>query len=119
MHRVFVYGQEGGREQGAREYNQQRSVDLLTVRRFRERIEYLDRQITLAATGGLVTMLAQSGSRTLAGGAHFETPMQIARGDAAVLSEVFQRQFDLPLLSEFFREGPVLAYFEFALPATD
>ncbi|MCX6997011.1 MAG: DUF935 family protein [Kiritimatiellaeota bacterium] len=86
---------------------------------FLERIEYLDRQITVAATGGLLTMLAQSGSGTLAGGAHMETFRQIARGDAAMLSEVFQQQFDLPLLAEFFPGEPVLAYFEFAPAATD
>jgi phage gp29-like protein len=81
---------------------------------FRERIEYLDRQITLVATGGLLTMLTQSGSGTLAGNAHAETFMQIARSDAAMLSEVLQKHFDLPLLSEFFPGQPVLAYFEFA-----
>ncbi len=86
---------------------------------FLERIEYLDRQITLAATGGLLTMLAQSGAGTLAGNAHMETFRQVARGDAAMLSEVFQRQFDGPLLAEFFPGERVLAYFEFAPPATD
>jgi len=86
---------------------------------FLERLEYLDRQITVAATGGLLTMLAQSGSGTLAGNAHMETFRQIARGDAAMLSEVFQQQFDLPLLAEFFPGEPVLAYFEFAPAATD
>ena len=81
---------------------------------FRERIEYLDRQITLVATGGLLTMLTQSGSGTLAGNAHADTFMQIARSDAAMLSEVLQKHFDLPLISEFFPGQPVLAYFEFA-----
>jgi phage gp29-like protein len=84
---------------------------------FRERIEYLDRQITLVATGGLLTMLTQSGSGTLAGEAHTETFMQIARGDALTVSEVFQKHLDTPLLAEFFPGQPVLAYFEFAPPA--
>jgi phage gp29-like protein len=84
---------------------------------FMEHIDYIDRQITLAATGGLLTMLAQSGSGTLAGNAHSETFLQIARSDAAILSEVFQTQFDTPLLREFFPDQPVLAYFEFAPPA--
>jgi len=69
---------------------------------FKERIEYLDRQITLVATGGLLTMLAESGSGTLAGNAHSETFMQIARGDALTVSEVLQRHLDAPLLAEFF-----------------
>jgi phage gp29-like protein len=81
---------------------------------FRERLEYLDRQITLVATGGLLTMLAQSGSGTLAGTAHTDTFTQIARGDAAMLSEVLQQHFDTPLLREFFPDRPVHAYFEFA-----
>ncbi len=81
---------------------------------FRERLEYLDRQMTLVATGGLLTMLTQSGSGTLAGNAHADTFMQIARSDAAMLSEVMQNYFDVPLLAEFFPDQPVHAYFEFA-----
>ena len=86
---------------------------------FLERIEYLDRQITLAATGGLLTMLAESGSGTLAGNAHADTFLQIARSDAALLSGIMQDQFDGPLLREYFPGEPVLAYFEFAPPAAD
>jgi len=32
---------------------------------FRDHLDYLDRQITLLGTGGLLTMLAESGSGTL------------------------------------------------------
>ena len=84
---------------------------------FRDRLEYLDRQITLVATGGLLTMLTEPGSGTLAGNAHTDTFLQIARSDAAMVSEVMQKHFDLPLLSEFFPGQPVHAYFEFA-PST-
>jgi hypothetical protein len=45
--------------------------------------------------------------------------LQIARSDAAVLSGVFQEQFDTPLLRQFFPDQPILAYFEFAPPAAD
>jgi phage gp29-like protein len=86
---------------------------------FLEHIDYIDRQITLAATGGLLTMLAESGSGTLAGNAHSDTFMQIARSDAALLSGLFQEQFDAPLLREYFPDQPILAYFEFAPPAAD
>ena len=86
---------------------------------FLEHIDYIDRQITLAATGGLLTMLAESGSGTLAGNAHSDTFLQIARSDAAMLSELFQEQFDTPLLMEYFPNHPILAYFEFAPPAAD
>ena len=64
-----------------------------------------------------MTMLAEAGSGTLAGNAHSETFLQIARGDAAALSEVLQRDIDLPLLTEAFPGWPVQAYFEFAPPA--
>ena len=81
---------------------------------FIERIDYLDRQLVLAGTGGLLTMLTQAGSGTLAGGAHQDTFTQIAEADAATLSGVFQEQFDLPLLRAFYPDEEVLAYFEFA-----
>ena len=86
---------------------------------FLEHIDYIDRQITLAATGGLLTMLAEAGSGTLAGTAHSDTFLQIARSDAALLSGLFQEQFDTPLLREYFPDQPILAYFEFAPPAAD
>lgn len=81
---------------------------------FKEHLEYIDRQIAMVGTGGLLTMMAQPGAGTLAGNAHTETFLQIARGDAATLSEVLQREIDLPLLSEAFPGWPVQAYFEFA-----
>lgn len=37
---------------------------------FQERIEYCDKQIVMAAMGGLLTMLAESSTGTLAGNAH-------------------------------------------------
>ncbi len=69
---------------------------------FLEHIEYLDRQMVIAATGGLLRMLAESGSGTLAGGAHTETFMQIACSDAVTLSAVLQRDIDKPLLDAIF-----------------
>ncbi len=86
---------------------------------FLEHINYLDKQITVAATGGLLTVLSEAGSGTLAGSAHTETFMQIARSDAVLLSGVLQRDFDVPLLNAFFPGKPVLAYFEFAPVASD
>lgn len=84
---------------------------------FREQLDYLDRQVTMVGTGGLLTMLTEAGSGTLAGGAHSEAFRQVARGDTAVLSEALQRDFDLPLLAAVFGDVPPLAYFEFSLPA--
>jgi len=86
---------------------------------FQDQIEYIDKQLTIAATGGLLTVLAEAGSGTLAGGAHSETFLQIARGDAVVISGLLQRSIDLPLLESFFPGQPVLAYFEFSPVASD
>lgn len=82
---------------------------------FRDRLDYLTEKVILAGTGGLLTMLTQSGSGTLAGGAHSETFAKIAKSDARKISEVFQRQFDKPILAEAFPEKPILSYFELAL----
>ncbi len=83
---------------------------------FCERIEYSDKQIVMAATGGLLTMLAESGTGTLAGGAHSESLLALSRSDANRLSEVYQRNLDAQWLHAFFPDQPVAAYFEFALP---
>ena len=81
---------------------------------FQELIKYLDEQITIAATGGLLTMLTQAGSGTLAGSAHQDSFLQIAKSDAVTLAGVLQNSIDVPLLAEFFPGQPSLAYFEFS-----
>jgi phage gp29-like protein len=81
---------------------------------FKDRLEYLDRQIAMVGTGGHLTMLAESGSGTLAGNAHMEAFRQIARADAAAVSEVMQRDLDRLVLEAAFPGWPALAYFEFA-----
>ena len=83
---------------------------------FSDHLQYLDRQIALLGTGGLLTMLAESGSGSLAGSAHQNAFNQIAQSDAAAISEALQRDFDAPLLSEAFPGWPVEAYFEIAIP---
>jgi phage gp29-like protein len=82
---------------------------------FAEHLTYLDKQIALLGTGGTLTMLAESGSGTLAGGAQQDAFDQIAQADASVISEAFQRDFDAPLLAEAFPNYPVEAYFEIAI----
>ncbi len=86
---------------------------------FREHIEYLDRMVTLVGTGGLLTVLSETGSGTLAGSAHADTFQQIARGDAVTLSAVMQQELDGPLLAAAFPGWPALAYFEFAPSVSD
>ena len=83
---------------------------------FQERITYCDQQIVMAATGGLLTMLTESGSGTLAGGAHSRGLLELARSDAARISEVFQRDLDDHWLNEFFPGQPHAAYFRFDVP---
>ena len=79
---------------------------------FREHLDYLDRQITLLGTGGLLTMLTESGSGTLAGSAHQEAFRQVAKADAVMVAEALQRDFDKPLLDAAFPGWPVEAGFE-------
>ncbi len=79
---------------------------------FRDNLDYLDRQITLLGTGGLLTMLTESGSGTLAGSAHQEAFNQVAKADAVMVSEALQRDFDKPLLEAAFPGWPVEAGFE-------
>jgi phage gp29-like protein len=86
---------------------------------FAERIDYCDRQIVMAATGGILTMLTESGSGTLAGGAHSDALFQLARADAGKLSETYQQHLDAPILRATFPGQPVAAFFEFDVPQTE
>jgi phage gp29-like protein len=81
---------------------------------FAEHLQYQDQLIVLAATGGKLTVLTESGSGTLAGGAHQRAFDDITEAEAALLSEIFQEQFDRPLLARMFPGQPQLAYFELA-----
>lgn len=87
---------------------------------FQDHIRYQDEQLVLAGTGGMLTMLAESGTGTLAGGAHADTFADLAEAEAEEISEVFQRQFDARLLAAQFPGQPIAAYFELASkPRTD
>lgn len=79
----------------------------------KERLDWLASQIVLAATSGKLTMLTESGSGSLAGGAHTDSFDEIAQAIAADLSMTMQDQFDRPLLAHAHPDEPVLAYFEF------
>jgi hypothetical protein len=81
---------------------------------FRPRLDFLTEKLVLAGTGGLLTMLAQSGSGTLAGGAHQQAFETIARAEARKISELFQRQLDREIIEHHFPGCAVLAYFELA-----
>jgi len=79
---------------------------------FRAYQEALDKEIIMAITSGALTMLAESGSGTLAGSAHSETFMRVARALARRITTVMQRQFDLDILAAAHPGQPPLAYFE-------
>jgi phage gp29-like protein len=79
---------------------------------FAEHLRYQDELIVLAATGGKLTALTESGSGTLAGGAHQRTFDDLAEAEAATIAELFQRQFDGPLLNAEFPGELHLASFQ-------
>jgi hypothetical protein len=85
---------------------------------FRDHLDYLDRQIVLLGTGGLLTMLTESGSGTLAGSAHSEAFKQVAQADAVLVAESFKRDFDAPMLEIAFPGWPVEAGFEMTVEQT-
>lgn len=72
--------------------------------------------IVLAATGGLLTMLAESGSGTLAGGAHSDTWRDLVAGIASEVSECFQEQLDKVWLAEAFPGQKIAVYFKMEFP---
>jgi hypothetical protein len=75
------------------------------------RLKHLSEKLVLAGTGGMLTMLTESGSGTLAGGAHQEAFKSIVRGSARKISELFQRRIDAAALDAKFPGRPRLAYF--------
>ena len=81
---------------------------------FKEHLQYQDEQIVMRGTGGLLTMLTQSGSGTLAGGAHSDTFEEIAKAEAAEISEILRKQFDARILQAVTPGEPAYAYFELA-----
>ena len=88
---------------------------------FEKRREFLNRQICLVATGGLLTSLAlPQGIGSGASDSHGETFKRIARSRSKAISEEFQRKIDAQILNTLFPGKPHLAYFEFdARESTD
>lgn len=81
---------------------------------FKERLDFLSQRLVLAGTSGKLTMLAESGSGNLAGGAHADVFDTIASADARRISELFNRQLVKPWLDAAFPGKPQLAYFGLA-----
>lgn len=81
---------------------------------FEKYLTHQEEQTVLAATHSKLTMLAESGSGTLAGGAHQDTFDDLAESLAMDISETFQTDFDQQVLNRFFPNQPHYAYFEIA-----
>lgn len=77
-----------------------------------EFMDWCDKQLVLAGTGGMLTMLAESGSGTLAGGAHMEAFRILAAREARLVSQEMWTQVDEPALNAWFPGQPHYAYFE-------
>ena len=78
---------------------------------FKPRLEWLQQQHVLAGTAGMLTMLTQAGSGTLAGGAHSDTWRTLSRARGKRISEVLQADVDKHELAVAFPGKPILAYF--------
>lgn len=79
---------------------------------FQPRLKWLQEQLILVGTGGLLNGLAVSGSGTLAGSVHAQAFREIVRRQAALISEGMQSALDIPYLNMRFPDQPELAYFE-------
>lgn len=78
---------------------------------FEKICRYLDEQAVLASTNGMLTVLPQSGSGTLAGGAHAEAFRDLSRATASKISAVFQKDVDEYILRSHGFDGEIWAYF--------
>lgn len=82
---------------------------------FKEHLEWQEKDVVLAGTGGKLAMLtASTGLNSSQGTEHADAFDEVAQAEAMEISEVFQKQFDAPLLSAKFPGQRVLAYFELA-----
>lgn len=84
------------------------------VNPFSAYLDYLTQKLVLVGTGGLLTMLTQSGSGTLAGSAHTDTFKTLAKSEARKISQSFNRGLDADILNQNFPGKPHLAYWELA-----
>lgn len=82
---------------------------------FKEHLEWQEKDVVLAGTGGKLSMLtAPTGLGSGQGNEQGDAFDEIAQAEAMEISEVFQKQVDARLLAEKFPGQPVLAYWELA-----
>lgn len=80
---------------------------------FKERLDHLAEKLILAGTGGKLTMLAApTGIGKGPSEEQADVFTEIASAEAVEISELFQQQLDIEILSAAFPGQPVLAYFE-------
>lgn len=80
---------------------------------FKEHLEWQEKDVVLAGTGGKLAMLtAPTGLNSSQGESHEDAFDEIAIGEAKEISEIFQKQFDKPELEAEFSGQPILVYFE-------
>lgn len=84
---------------------------------FKERLNHLSEKLVLVGTGGKLTMLTEAGSGTLAGGAHAAVFDQIAKGQAAKISECLQCQIVEAMIEAAFPGQKCVVYFKLAANA--
>lgn len=86
---------------------------------FSTRAEWCDKAIVRRATGGMLTVLAESGTGTLAGSAHAETFARLAGADAKAVAAAVTRQYVKRLVAAKFPGKPCLVYFSLAAPESE
>ena len=86
---------------------------------FEARAKWCNEAIIQLATGGLLTVTAQSGSGTLAGNAHSDSFSRLCAASARSISAAINRQFLRPALQEAFPHSPMLVSFELAPEPVD
>ncbi len=90
-----------------------------TADAFSLRAEWCDKALVRRATGGLLTVLAESGSGTLAGSAHMEAFRQLAANDAISICEAINRQYIRRILAEAHPGQPCLVYMTLTPPVVN
>jgi len=87
--------------------------DVRGVNPFESHIKYQDSCVVMAGTGGKLSMLTDpTGLGSGASDAHEDAFDDLAAEEARVISEIFQRSLDIPLLKNKFPDQPILAYFD-------
>jgi phage gp29-like protein len=86
---------------------------------FKDRADYLTSKKILAGTSGKLTMLSQSGSGTLAGGAHQDTFDALADAEAADIAEVLHHAVSVRICAALFPGRPCLARLELSRNAAE